>query len=133
MNPNLTEIVVANGVGAALIVMLQLSRSKYRKTKTNGERLFDIMLLITCAANIAEIVCFLIDGKRFPFSRILLYLVNAFCIGATVVVGYVWSLYTIYRIHRNGGSVKKNAVWLGIPTVVILLLLLADMWRGDSV
>lgn len=128
MNPNLTEIVVANGVGAALIVMLQLSRSKYRKTKTNGERLFDIMLLITCAANIAEIVCFLIDGKSFPFSRILLYLVNAFCIGATVVVGYVWSLYTIYRIHRNGVPVKKNAVWLGIPTVVILLLLLADMF-----
>lgn len=128
MNPNLSEIVVANGVGAALVAMLHLSRSKYRKTKTKGERLFDIMLLVTFAANIAEIICFLIDGKCFPFSRALLYLVNAFCVGATVVVGYVWCLYSVYRIHRNGIPVKKNAVWLGIPTVIILLLLLADMF-----
>lgn len=128
MNPNLTEIVVANGVGAALIMMLHLSRAKYQKTKTNGEKLFDILLLITLCANIAEIICFLIDGKSFPFSRALLYFVNAFCVGATVVVGYIWCLYAVFRIYRNWISVKKNAVWLGIPMIIILILLFADLF-----
>ena len=128
MNPNLAEIMVANGTGAALVIMLYLSRRTYYKRKTIGGKLFDFMLLITWVANIAEIISFLIDGKDFPFCRGLLLAVNAICVGATVTTGYCWCLYTDFRIHRNRRSMQKIAVRLGIPFAVIMLLLLADLF-----
>lgn len=128
MNPNLAEILVANGTGAVLVVMLYLSRRTYYKRKTIGGKMFDFMLLITWVANIAEIISFLIDGKDFPFCRGLLLAVNAICVGATVTTGFCWCLYTDFRIHRNRQSVRKTAARLGLPFVVILLMLLADLF-----
>lgn len=128
MNPNLAEIMVANGTGAALVIMLYLSRRTYYKRKTIGGKLFDFMLLITWVANIAEIISFLIDGKDFPFCRGLLLAVNAICVGATVTTGYCWCLYTDFRIHRSRQSMRKIAIGLGVPFAVIMLLLLADLF-----
>lgn len=128
MNPNLTEILVANGTGAALAFMLCLSRLKYHKTKNIGAKLFDIMLYVTLLANIAEAVSFLLDGKSFPFCRGLLLVVNGFCVAAAVIVGYCFCLYTDFRIHRNRQYMKKTALALAVPLLVILLLLLADLF-----
>ena len=129
MNPNLAEILVANGTGAVLVVMLYLSRRTYYKRKTIGGKLFDFMLLITWVANLAEIVSFLIDGKDSPLCRGLLLAVNAVCIGSTVTTGFCWCLYTDFRIHRSRQSVRKTAARLGLPFAGVLLVLRAE-WFG---
>ena len=86
MNPNLAEILVANGTGAVLVVMLYLSRRTYYKRKTIGGKMFDFMLLITWVANIAEIISFLFDGlteiKGYTYGDVLL----CFSVIHTVVI-----------------------------------------------
>lgn len=124
---NLTEILVANGAGVAMVVLLYLSRVKFHETKSIGERLFDNMLLVTLVANLAEIVSFLIDGKDFPFSRPLLLFINALCIGATALVGFQWCLYTDFRIHRRRRRLNKTAALLCAPCIAVLVLLVADL------
>lgn len=129
MNSNLTEILVANGTGSALVIMLFLSRINFCKIqRTAHGKLFDAMLFITLLANIAEAISFLIDGKDFVFCHTLQLLVNFICVGATVFVGYFWCLYTDFRIHRSQSYVKRSVVRLGIPLVVVELMLFADLF-----
>lgn len=128
MNYNFPEILMVNGVGAVLIILVYLSKIKYHKTESQGEKLFDFMLFVSMTATVAEAISFLIDGKDFFLCRFLLLLINAQCVGSTLIVGYCWCLYTDFRIHRNWLYVRKNAVALGIPFVIIMLMLLADLF-----
>lgn len=133
MNSCLPEILVANGIGAALVILLYLSRIKTHETKTIGEQLFDIMLIITLSANIAEIISFLIDGKDFAFCHALQLAVNAFCIGSTVIIGYLWCLYTVFRAYRSNRHIKKAYVMLGLPFAAVMILLLADLFGAGLI
>lgn len=128
MAQNLIEILVANGVGTVIIILLLLSRKKYFKNKTLSSKLFDAMLYITLVANVVEIITFFIDGKTFFMSRFLQLLTNAICIASTIIVGYLWSLYADLRIHKSDSHMKKAYRVLAIPALIIVLLLIADMF-----
>lgn len=129
MDTNISEILVANGTGAMLIVMLFLSRINFRKMhRAEHDKLFDAMLFITLLANVAESISFLIDGRDFAYCHGVQVIVNFICVGATVIVGYCWCLFTAFQIHRNQKRVKKAAVVLVIPLVAVMLLLVADLF-----
>lgn len=127
MNFNLPELLVANGTGSALVILLYMSRVKSYKTKTIGEQLFDSMLIITLLANLLEIVTFLIDGKNFAFCHVLQLAINAVCIGSTVVIGFLWCLYTAFRTYRSSRHMRETAVRLCLPLAAVMILLLADL------
>ena len=124
---NLPEVLVANGTGAALVIFLFALRVRTGEAKLIGMRLFDWMLLATLVAQIAETICFLIDGKLFPGGRELQYLLNTLCIAVSPFLGLCWCLFVDYRIYRSMRHLKKVRFRLYIPYIVCIAILLVNL------
>ena len=123
---NLPEILVANGTGAALVIFLFCLRVRTGESKLRAMQLFDWMLLATLVAQIAETICFLIDGKPFPGGRELQYLLNTLCTAVSPFLGLCWCLFVDYRIYRSMRH-QKVKLRLFIPYIVCMGILLVNL------
>lgn len=123
---NLPEVLVANGTGAALVIFLFCLRVRTGESKLRAMQLFDWMLLATLVAQIAETICFLIDGKPFPGGRELQYLLNTLCTAVSPFLGLCWCLFVDYRIYRSMRH-QKVKLRLFIPYIVCMGILLVNL------
>lgn len=123
---NLPEVLVANGTGAALVIFLFCLRVRTGESKLRAMQLFDWMLLATLVAQIAETICFLIDGKPFPGGRELQYLLNTLCTAVSPFLGLCWCLFVDYRIYRSIRH-QKVKLRLFIPYIVCMGILLVNL------
>lgn len=129
---NLPEVLVANGTGAALVIFLFCLRVRTGESKLRAMQLFDWMLLATLVAQIAETICFLIDGKPFPGGRELQYLLNTLCTAVSPFLGLCWCLFVDYRIYRSMRH-QKVKLRLFIPYIVCMGILLVNLCGTDIV
>ena len=125
---NIPEILVANGTGAVLVCFLFLLRVRGESKNSVGTELFCRMLAVTLLAQVTETLSFLLDGVPGAASRFLLYLTNTVCTGATVCVGFAWCLYVDFRVYRSTGRLRKKHLMLGVPLLIILALLAANLF-----
>ena len=125
---NIPEILVANGTGAVLVCFLFLLRVRGESKNSVGTELFCRMLVVTLLAQVTETLSFLLDGVPGAASRFLLYLTNTVCTGATVCVGFAWCLYVDFRVYRSTGRLRKKHLMLGVPLLIILALLAANLF-----
>ena len=125
---NIPEILVANGTGAVLVCFLFLLRVRGESKNSVGTELFCRMLAMTLLAQAAETISFLLDGVPGAASRFWLYLTNTVCTGATVCVGFAWCLYVDFRVYRSIGRLRKKHRMLGVPLLVVLALLAANLF-----
>ena len=125
---NIPEILVANGTGAVLVCFLFLLRVRGESKNSVGTELFCRMLAVTLLAQVAETISFLLDGVPGAASRFLLYFTNTVCTGATVCVGFAWCLYVDFRVYRSTGRLRKKHLMLGVPLLIILALLAANLF-----
>ena len=125
---NIPEILVANGTGAVLVSFLFLLRVRSEGKNSVGTELFCRMLAVTLLAQVTETLSFLLDGVPGAASRFWLYLTNTVCTGATVCVGFAWCLYVDFRVYRSTGRLRKKHLMLGVPLLIILALLAANLF-----
>ena len=125
---NIPEILVANGTGAVLVSFLLLLRVRSEGKNSVGTALFCRMLAVTLLAQVTETLSFLLDGVPGAASRFWLYLTNTVCTGATVCVGFAWCLYVDFRVYRSTGRLRKKHLMLGVPLLIILALLAANLF-----
>lgn len=133
MSINIAEVLVANGCGASMVVLLFLFRIRTHESRRAGEWLYDSMLVATLIALIAETVSFLIDGKPFSGCHFLQYLSNTLSTVCTVFVGFFWCLFVDFRIYRNLKRLRRKCLALGALFGAILLLSLANLWGNGLV
>ena len=73
---NLPAILVANGVGISLMVILMFSGRKRIRAVSLDSKIFHWMCRLCLLLCLLESISFLIDGKLFPGARLCIILSN---------------------------------------------------------
>lgn len=128
--PNMAEILIVNGIGVFLMVRLLVTRSDGLENHFPWERLFTAMILLTIAGCAAEALSFLIDGRSFPYCRVLNYFLNSVCFLGTGTLGYLWCLYVEMRTFNSPRRMRRTALLLAPPLLLDYILCLASLKTG---
>lgn len=125
---NIQAIVVANGFGIMLMVMLLFCIGKNIRYYDTAERFFFGMIWATIAQCAMEMASFLVDGQHFPGARILNYLLNAGTFSLNIVFVYLWTVYIRIKINEGSGT-EHRSYWHMLPAGCVLLMVAANFFR----
>lgn len=128
--PNMAEIVIVNSIGIFLMIRLLIVRSNDLQDHYPWEKLFSAMIWMTIIGCTGEVLSFLIDGRQFPFCRILNYILNSACFLCTSTVGYLWCLFMEYRVFNSPVRVRRASRLLAIPLVFDYILCVISLKTG---
>lgn len=130
---HMEEILVANGAGVLVLIVMQLSRIERRAERHLSDRLFTAMTAITFAALIAESVSFHIDGMPGAAVYVLQYILNGYLFLAASIVGALWVLYVESRIYHSERRFRRWVIPIIAPYAGIVVLILCDMFGAGLV
>ncbi len=127
----LTQIVTANAAAFLLLIIVKL----HMKSQISGKGLLDtqilrIMMNLTMLQCGVDSLVFWIDGKSFEGARELNYIGNIVYFTLNVTISYFWPLFTEYKINSSYERLKKLAIILGIPLVIVALLIMSAPLNG---
>ena len=124
---NLPAILVANGVGISLMVILMFSGRKRIRAVSLDSKIFHWMCRLCLLLCLLESISFLIDGKLFPGARLCIILSNVAIYLLDTLFVYLWLCYVDYKLFEAPKRVKKYyAVW-AIPAMAACLMSLANL------
>ena len=117
---NLRSIIISNGVGVYLLLMLQyVSRTRIRRRQIE-DRIFSFLVVGVLLSCIMEAFSYLIDGKVFPASRFLNYVANTYLFTINLILPFFVLVYIDLGLY---GDVKR--IWKHYkPQIVIGLVML---------
>lgn len=124
---NIEEILVVNGIGALMMLVLLRTRKENRESVFFDDRLFDGMVVLTMLGCALEALSFVIDGMEFPFARALNYLANSLCFIGTASIGYLWCVYVDLRLYRNLNRTRRMALRMSPPLIIGVILSLINL------
>lgn len=124
---NLQSIIVTNGVGCVILVILMICSHMVRLRRQGSDKLFTLMIVLTASACIVEPLTFFIDGRDFMFSRILSILCNSYLYVMNVIVSYLWLVYVDLKMFQNNRRIRTHYVKYAIPGFIALLLVLLNL------
>lgn len=127
---NMGEVLIVNGIGVFLLLRLLFTRAAGQADHFHWERLFTAMILLTILGLTSEAMSFLIDGTRFPGSRVLNILLNTLCFLSATTLGYLWCLFTEFRIFNSLLRVRKTAFRLLPILLLMYILCLVNLKNG---
>lgn len=119
---NLQAILVSNGFGIGLMVMLLVSSRNIMWNHTLSERIFRSMIWATIAFCALEAISFCIDGLQFPYARSINIVINIALISTIIASALLWAQYVDYKLFDDIGRLKKRAPLLALPAVAIICL-----------
>ncbi len=119
---NIGEILVANGAGLFLLVIMFLCRNMAKRTPRTVDRIFTVMIIIGIAGTILEPLTFMLDGRGGAFLRAVNIFANSleFALTATVSVFWVWYV----ALSLNYDVKKLKSVFLPMLAIWALLIIL---------
>lgn len=95
---------------------------------TRAGRFFDWMCRICLLLCILETCGFFLDGKLFPGARQMAILCNTITLLLAVTLSYLWICYVDCRLSGNRTLLKSLFPITAIPTILIGLLVLANLF-----
>ena len=130
---NIPEILVANGIGAFLVLFLLLYRIRIDQTNQFDEKAYNFMLIVTFIATINETLSFIIDARPGFIFHILQYISNTISSASSGIIGYCWCLFVEYHIHRNFKRIKKKSRILAVPLIIATILIIINLLGTDII
>lgn len=124
---NIPEILVANGIGAFLVLFLLLYRIRISQTNQFDEKAYNFMLIVAFIATINETLSFIIDARPGFIFHILQYISNTISSASSGIIGYCWCLFVEYHIHRNFKRIKKKSRILAVPLIIATILIFINL------
>jgi len=125
---NLQAIVVSNGFGITLMLMLLASAGKNIRRNDVAERIFYGMIWATIALCAGEMTEFLLDGRRFPGARTICYALNTIVFALNIVFVYMWTIYIDFKLFGDVGRIKRRHAWQAIPMLAVLVMLAVNLF-----
>ena len=93
---NMPTILVANGAGVLLLLILfYISRTRILRHKTE-DRIYTAMIFGVMGACVCEALSYLMDGKTFPGSRIILHLLNTYLFTVNLLLAFGVLIYVTW-------------------------------------
>lgn len=124
---NLTAVVIADGFGAALSLIM-LGAHIWARNKSNAEvRLFRMMLLTSFLSCMADISVFLFDGKPGLYIYILLFIGNTWLFASNVLLGALWIMSVVTHISGKGLP-RGQKIFVEILAVIGIAFLIVNLF-----
>ena len=119
-------------LAASLLLMggILFSTAAYRKRDQLEDRLFFYLILANIVMSVGELLSYLLEMTSIPFSKPLMYLGNTVFYVALSVFPYLLLLYLEYRLNPDRDHMRKAKLLYGIPCMLVILLMLANLWTG---
>ena len=130
---HMEEILVANGAGILMLIVMQLSRMQKRAEPHVVDRLFNAMVAVTFGALLAETLSFHIDGRPGAVVHALQYILNGYLFFASGTVGTLWVLYVARRIYHSKWGFHRWGLLVVVPYAAIILLVVCDMFGAGLI
>jgi diguanylate cyclase (GGDEF)-like protein len=125
---NLRAIIIANGFGLTLLVMLLVCSGKNMRRSDLAQKIFYYMIWANMALCIFEAFSFCIDGRSFAGARELNYLLNSLLFSINIIFAYLWTLYVDYKMFEEIGRIKKYYIGMAVPAAAILVMVIANLF-----
>ena len=125
---SLAEVVVADGIGAALALFLITFRMGNKQNLQVGARYFDTMCWITFCACITEIFAFTLDGRYYAGALIVQYVLNTLMYVFSSCAGLLWVLFVELKTYGNLSKVKKYPVGIYLPATLAVVFLVMNLF-----
>ena len=125
---NMPAVLVANGLGACLMVVLLLSKRRNGKMVSLDSRIFDGMCGLCLTLCLLETLSFWLDEESFRGARQMNILANAVLFMLNAVFSYAWSVYIDYKLFEDIRRLKKYYIYGAIPAVVVCLMCVGNLF-----
>ena len=105
---DLRSIIVANGVGIFILLMLwYVSRTKILRHRAE-DRVYSFMIFGVMIACFMEAFSYLLDGKLFPGSRFLNYVANTYLYSVNLLLPFCVLVYIDLGIYGDTSRIWKR-------------------------
>ena len=104
---NLQSIIVANSIGIAVLIILQISSYLVRQRKKPSDRIFTVMITLTSIACASETLSFIADGRSFVGAHVIAVITGTLTYAINVSVSYLWCIYVDLRLYKEKSRLKK--------------------------
>ena len=125
---NLPEVIVANALGAFLVLLILVSKRRRRGNIMLDGKLFDAMCYLTLFLCTLETFSFWVDGKMFVGARQLIIFSNAALFALQAVFCCVWICYLDYKMLEDRQRLKKYFGVFALPAAVVCVLSAATLF-----
>ncbi|MCR5676179.1 MAG: GGDEF domain-containing protein [Lachnospiraceae bacterium] len=127
---NIQAIMVSNGFGSALLLVLLFSRYRTRRQRRLDDQLFSAMIVLGILGGIVETRSFMIDGRPGGLNRIGNILENSYLYASTLAIATLWVLYVDVRLYRSRERILKKYKFLIATSLLMTALLIVNIFAG---
>ena len=129
---NIPAVLIANGLGCRLILIILLSR--HRRRQLGGfswdGKFFYGMCRICFLLCVLETTGFLLDGRQFPGARLLYVFSNTVVLFLAVPLALLWVYFVDYKLFSDRRRFRTVYPFAAIPAGVTCLLTLVNLPCG---
>ena len=125
---NLQAILVANGFGIVLMIMLLTSGKESIRHDDLSDQLSYLLIWATILLCSLESAAFAMDGHMFPFARALNMTINTMIFSINIIFVYIWVIYIDYKIFQDLKRLRQREFILAIPMIFVLIMLLINLF-----
>ena len=125
---NLPAILVANSLGAGLMLVLLLSRHKHANFASLDGRLFLCMCHLSMALCVLEMLGFLLDGHTFAGARALNTLTSSLIFILYAVFACLWVCYVEYKLFASVDRLRRICPIAALPAIGICVLSIVNLF-----
>lgn len=125
---NMPAILVANGLGACLMIVLLLSKRRNGKMVSLDSRIFDGMCYLCLTLCLLETLAFWLDEETFWCARQMNIAANAVIFMLNAIFSYAWSVYIDYKLFEDLCRLKKYYIYGAIPAAVVCLMCVGNLF-----
>ena len=125
---NMSAVLVANGLGAGLMLVLMLSSHTVPRTVFLDDRIFSAMCRLTFCLCVLETASFWVDGKLFVGAEALSRVLNVLLFIANSSFSFLWPLYVDCKLFEKTDRLRRYYPLLAIPALAVCLLAAANLF-----
>ena len=126
---NLPAVLIANGLGIWLMLMILFSRRKRLKILPLDGKIFYWMCRLCLILCLLETVGFALDGKNFTGVRPILFGVNTMILGLDSLLAYLWVCYVDFKLFGSRQRIRKIYLWAAIPAGILCLMAVMNLFE----
>lgn len=127
---NLPAILIPNGIGVALMLLLLINHKTNVRNAFFGERVFVSMVCLSMFQCIGESLSFMIDGQHFLLAREFSLLLNTLLYVGAVLFGFLWVIYIDYKFFAQPARIRRIYPLMSIPFLFALALLILNLFTS---
>lgn len=125
---NIPAILIANGLGSCLMLLILLSKHKRIWAGTRDGKIFYWMCRFCLILCLLETWGFFLDGKLFPGARQIALVCNTIIMLLAVLLSYLWICYVDCKLFASHKLLQTVCPFTAIPTVLTALIVLVNLF-----